>query len=198
FETMGRVDPLDFLRAPDWLPRVTHLRGRKTMAYFRKIVADTVAMREERIRRDPDHAPQDFLTLLLRAEGPDGLTRAEIEDNIITFIGAGHETTARALGWTIYCLAGAPWERSRIEAEIDRVTEAEPDPVKWLDAMPLTRAAFEEALRLYPPAPSINREPVETDRYRDFVLPRKAQVLIMPWTVHRHRKNWLDPESFLP
>ena len=42
FETMGRVDPLDLLRAPDWLPRITRLRGRKTMAYFRKIVADTV------------------------------------------------------------------------------------------------------------------------------------------------------------
>lgn len=198
FETMGRVDPLDLLRAPDWLPRITRLRGRKTMAYFRKIVSDTVAMREERMRRDPDSVPEDFLTLLLRAEGPDGLSRAEIEDNIITFIGAGHETTARALGWTIYCLAEAPWERDRIEAEIDAVTAREPDPVKWLEAMPLTRAAFEEALRLYPPAPSINREPVETDHYKDLVLPKGAQVLVMPWTVHRHRKSWDNPEAFLP
>lgn len=198
FETMGRVDPLDLLRAPDWLPRITRLRGRNTMAYFRKIVTDTVAMREGRMRRDPEGAPQDFLTLLLRAEGPDGLTRSEIEDNIITFIGAGHETTARALGWVIYCLSEAPWERDRVEAEIDRVTANEPDPVKWLDAMPLTRSAFEEALRLYPPAPSINREPIETDRYRDLVLPKGAQVLVMPWTVHRHRKLWTDPEAFLP
>ncbi|MGO4843854.1 cytochrome P450, partial [Rhizobiaceae sp. 2RAB30] len=72
FETMGRVDPLDLLRAPDWLPRITRIRGRKTMAYFRKIVSDTVVMREERMRRDPDGVPEDFLTLLLRAEGPDG------------------------------------------------------------------------------------------------------------------------------
>ncbi|RVD68750.1 cytochrome P450, partial [Mesorhizobium sp. M4A.F.Ca.ET.029.04.2.1] len=110
FETMGRVDPLDLLRAPLWLPRLTRIRGRKTMAYFRDIVAGTVKMREERLKRDPDHVPQDFLTLLLKAEGPDGLTRSEVEDNIITFIGAGHETTARALGWTLYCLAEAPWE----------------------------------------------------------------------------------------
>ena len=52
FETMGRVDPLDLLRAPDWLPRLTRLRGRTTMAYFRKIVADTVSMRTERLARD--------------------------------------------------------------------------------------------------------------------------------------------------
>ena len=51
FETMGRVDPLDLLRAPDWLPRVTHMRGRRTMAFFRKIVSDTVALRIAQARR---------------------------------------------------------------------------------------------------------------------------------------------------
>jgi cytochrome P450 len=198
FETMGRVDPLDLLRAPDWLPRLTRLRGRKTMAYFRKIVADTITMRSERMKSAPDEVPEDFLTLLLRAEGPSGLTRGEIEDNIITFIGAGHETTARALGWTIYCLAEAPWEREAIEREIDAVLAREPDPVKWLDAMPLTRAAFEEALRLYPPAPSINREPIVPEQWRDLYIPPKAAVLIMPWTIHRHRKLWDRPDAFMP
>ncbi|AWC20668.1 Pentalenene oxygenase [Aminobacter sp. MSH1] len=198
FETMGRVDPLDLLRAPEWLPRITRIRGRKTMAYFRKIVTDTVAMRSDRLARDPAGVPQDFLTLLLRAEGPDGLSRQEIEDNIITFIGAGHETTARALGWTIYCLAEATWERDRVEQEIDEVLAREPDPVKWLDAMPYTRAVFEEALRLYPPAPSINREPIADDDYKGLKIPRKAQVLVMPWTVHRHRKLWDRPNAFMP
>ena len=198
FETMGRVDPFDILKAPDWVPRFTRLRGRKTMAYFRAIVSDTVRMREERIARDPDGVPEDFLTLLLRAEGPDGLTRAEVEDNIITFIGAGHETTARALGWTIFCLANAPWEREMVEAEIDAVLEREPDPVKWLDAMPFTRAAFEEALRLYPPAPSINREPIKPETYQTLSIRKGAQVLIMPWTIHRHRKLWDQPNAFLP
>ncbi|TGP24049.1 MULTISPECIES: cytochrome P450 [unclassified Mesorhizobium] len=198
FETMGRVDPLDLLRAPEWLPRLTRIRGRKTMAYFRNIVANTVKLREERLKRDPDGVPQDFLTLLLKAEGPDGLTRSEVEDNIITFIGAGHETTARALGWTIYCLAEAPWERDRVEREIDAVLAREPDPTKWLDAMPLTRAAFEEALRLYPPAPSINREPIEPETWNGLYIPRYAAVLVMPWVVHRHRKLWDKPDAFMP
>jgi len=198
FETMGRVDPLDLLRAPDWLPRITRIRGKKTMAYFRGIVADTIEMRVDRLKRDPDNTPEDFLTLLLKAEGPDGLTRGEVEDNIITFIGAGHETTARALGWTLYCLAESPWEREKIEQEIDAVLAREPDPVKWLDAMPLTRAAFEEAMRLYPPAPSINRQPIETDTYKDLTLVEGATVLVMPWTVHRHRKLWDQPDAYMP
>ncbi|WP_127520145.1 cytochrome P450 [Mesorhizobium sp. Z1-4] len=198
FETMARVDPLDILAAPDWLPRITRIRGRKVMKFFRKIVSDTIAMRESRMRGDPDAVPTDFLTLLLRAEGPDGLQRAEIEDNIITFIGAGHETTARALGWTLYCLAEAPWEREAVEAEIDAVVASEPDPSKWLEKMPLTRAAFEEAMRLYPPAPSINREAIEADRYEGLEIVKGAQVLIMPWTIHRHRKLWEKPNAFLP
>ena len=166
------------------------------MAYFRSIVADTIVMRSERLKRSPTPS-EDFLTLL-EAEGPDGLTRAEIEDNIITFIGAGHETTARALGWAIYCLAEAPWEREPIEKEIDAVLSREPDPTRWLDAMPLTRAAFEEALRLYPPAPSINREPIEPETWRDLYIPPKAAVLMMPWTIHRHRKHWEKPDAFMP
>ncbi len=198
FETMGRVDPLDLLGAPDWLPRITRLLGRNSLGFFRKIVADTIEMRKQRLARDPEGTPEDFLTLLLRAEGPDGLTRAEIEDNIITFIGAGHETTARALGWTLYCLAESPWERERIEAEIDGVMASGADPVEWLEKMPLARAAFEEALRLYPPAPSINREAVEDDRYADLVIPRGTQVLVMPWTVHRHRLLWDNPDAFIP
>ncbi len=198
FETMGRVDPLDLLRAPTWLPRLTRIRGKKTMDFFRNIVANTVAQRSERLKRDPEGAPEDFLTLLLRAEGPDGLTRDEVSDNIITFIGAGHETTARALGWTLYCLSQAPWERDRVEAEIDAVLAREPDPTKWLDTMPYTRAAFEEAMRLYPPAPSINREPIEPESWRDLDIPAKAAVLVMPWTVHRHRKLWDKPDAFMP
>jgi cytochrome P450 len=198
FETMGRIDPLDLLRAPDWLPRITRLRGRKTMTFFRKIVSDTVELRKERLAAGGKDAPNDFLSLLLKAEGPDGLTRDEIEDNIITFIGAGHETTARALGWTIYMLAEAPWERERIEAEIAEMLAREPDPVKWLDQMPFTRAAFEEAMRLYPPAPSIGRRAIEEDRFRDFYIHKGAQIQIMPWTVHRHRLLWDKPDAFMP
>ena len=197
FETMGRVDPLDLLGAPDWLPRFTRILGRKSLAYFRNLVAETMRMRQQKLDSGAE-VPEDFLTLLLRAQGPDGLSRAEIEDNIITFIGAGHETTARALGWTLYCLANLPAEREKVEQEIDRVLTSNRPPVEWLDAMPLTRASFEEALRLYPPAPSINREAIEDDSFANLKIKRGTQVLVMPWTVHRHRKLWDDPEAFRP
>jgi cytochrome P450 len=148
-----------------------------------------------------EDVPNDFLTLLLRAEGPDGLSRAEIEDNIITFIGAGHETTARALGWTLYLLAKAPQERERVEAEIDAFfADGGNDlpPQEWLAKLPFTRAAFEEAMRLYPPAPSINREAATDDTYGDLKIAKGTAVLVMPWVIHRHRLYWDQPDAFMP
>jgi cytochrome P450 len=200
---MGRVDPLDLLKAPKWIPRPTRIGGRPVLDKFRAIVRETMIARKERIARDPASAPQDFLTLLLAQEGPDGLTEAEIEDNIITFIGAGHETTARALGWTLYCLANSPADRAAVEEEIDAALAREPDPVKWLDLMPYTRATFEAAMRLYPPAPSINRAAITDDRWtapdgKVVEIPKGTTVLVMPWTLHRHELLWERPRAFMP
>lgn len=200
---MGRVDPMDLLRAPPYVPRLTRIGGRRVLDKFRAVVAETIDRRRQRLKTDRAAAPDDFLTLLLDAEGPDGLDMAEIEDNILTFIGAGHETTARALAWTLYCVAHLPRYRETMEAEIDQVTASGAPPVEWLDRMPHVRAAFEEALRLYPPAPSINRAAIEPDRWTDangktVEIRKDTTILVMPWTLHRHALYWDKPRHFMP
>jgi len=200
---MGRVDPMDLMRAPSWVPRVTRIGGQKILDQFRGMVHKTMDLRLEQMRADRAAAPQDFLTLLLEQAGPDGLTNEEIEDNILTFIGAGHETTARALAWTLYCIANSPHIRDAMEEEIDRVLAEGAEPVEWLDLMPVTRAAFEEALRLYPPAPSINRAAIADDSWTDARGERVdihagMTVLIMPWTLHRHELYWEKPRAYMP
>lgn len=201
--TMGRVDPLDLLKAPEWLPRIQRMRGRGVMEKFRHVMRQTIDARRRKMRDEPDAVNNDFLTLLLNAEGPDGLTAAEIEDNLITFIGAGHETTARALGWTLYCLANAPHELAIVDEEIDAVLAGDPPPVEWLELMPKTRAAFEEAMRLYPPAASINRMAIEGETFtfsdgETLEIDKENTVLVMPWVLHRHRNFWTNPNAFQP
>ncbi|EPE95570.1 cytochrome P450 [Rhizobium grahamii] len=200
---MGRVDPMDLLRAPSWVPRVTRIGGQKVLDKFRNIVRQTMDARLARMQADRVSAPDDFLTLLLDQAETGGLTNDEIEDNILTFIGAGHETTARALAWTLYCVANTPHIRGAMEEEIDRVLAQDVEPVKWLDLMPYTRAAFEEALRLYPPAPSINRAAITADRWTDakgetVEIEAGVTVLIMPWTLHRHELYWEKPRAYIP
>lgn len=200
---MGRVDPFDLLRAPGWIPRFTRLKGRKVLQKFRQLVRRTMDQRRALMLADRAMAPGDFLTLLLDLEGPDGLTVEEIEDNILTFIGAGHETTARALAWTFFCVAHCPHVRDAMEEEIDRVIASGADAVDWLELMPHVRAAFEEAMRLYPPAPSINRDAIEPDRYvaasgEVVEIAKGTTVLVMPWTLHRHELYWEKPRVFDP
>ncbi|KKX26587.1 cytochrome P450 [Rhizobium sp. LC145] len=200
---MGRVDPMDLLRAPSWVPRLTRIGGQRVLDKFRGVVADTMALRRKRMRENRADTPEDFLTLLLDLARPDGLTMDEIEDNILTFIGAGHETTARALAWTLYCVAHSPHVRQNMEAEIDQVLASGADPVEWLDLMPWVRAAFEEAMRLYPPAPSINRAAIADDRWTSPAgetvrIAAGVTVLVMPWTLHRHELHWEKPRAFMP
>lgn len=200
---MGRVDPMDILLAPEWLPRLTRIGGKKVMNRFRTIVSETMALRRKRMATDPAGTPNDFLTLLLQTEGANGLSTAEIEDNILTFIGAGHETTARALAWTLYCVANTPAFRETMETEIDEVLKSGAEPVEWLNLMPHVLAAFEEAMRLYPPAPSINRAAIEEDEWTSPTgervrIPKGIAVLVMPWTLHRHVLYWDRPRAFMP
>ena len=194
-KTMGRVDPMDVLDAPAFVPRVTRLMGSRSQAYFRRLIAATIERRQELLARAPKTAPRDLLTLLLEAEG---LSRSEVEDNIITFIGAGHETTARALGWTIYLLSQAPEERALVEAELDSFDLSDPSPATWTERLPHTRAVFEEAMRLYPPAPSLNRMAIEDDSVDGMRIPKGAAVLILPWILHRHERLWSRPGEFVP
>jgi cytochrome P450 len=193
--TMGHADPLDILGAPAFLPRFTRMAGGKSERYFRALIAGTIAKRQAALARDPASAPRDLLTLLLEA---DGLTREGIEDNIITFIGAGHETTARALGWTLYLLSQAPDEREKVEAELDAALDGLDDPTSWVEHLPFTRAAFEEAMRLYPPAPSLNRQAIAADRFGDIDVPAGASLLVLPWVLHRHERLWQKPGHFMP
>lgn len=200
---MGRIDPMDLLRAPSWVPRVTRIGGQKVLEKFRTIVRNTMDMRLAKMKADRSKAPNDFLTLLLEQAGPDGLTKEEIEDNILTFIGAGHETTARALAWTLYCVSNSPHIREAMEKQIDAVLASGAEPVEWPDLMPQTHAAFEEALRLYPPAPSINRAAISDDSWTSakgerVEIEAGVTVLVMPWTLHRHELHWDRPRAFMP
>lgn len=197
-DSMGRFDPLDILGAPNWIPRLSHWRGRKALVFLRGAAKETIARRRRKLGARPDDVPDDLLTALLRAEVDGAMTPARTEDHVATFLGAGHETTGRALTWTLYCLAEAPWERALVEEEIDALMAAPPPPSAWLERLPRTRAAFEEAMRLYPPLPTIFREAISDDRIDDLAIEPGSQILVVPWILHRHRGRWADPDAFVP
>ena len=119
----------------------------------------------------------------------------EVAANILTFILAGHETTARALGWTLYLLSRQPEYLARLQVEADAFDVSDP---KWADGLPWTRAVLEETMRLFPPAPTMARKALDGDEIGGQAIKAGATVIISPWVLQRHKLLWDDPDAFRP
>ncbi len=200
FDTAGRIDPLDLLGFPDFIPRIGRIRSRPIMRFFRDTVDAIIATRRKNLG-DPNYKrPHDLLTLLLEAKDPEtgeGLDEEELRANIITFVGAGHETTANALTWSLYLLSESPEWRARLEAEADREL-GHGDAETLAERLLETRAVIEEAMRLYPPAATLTREAIEPDMLAGRRIKKGMRVVVPPFVVHRHRLLWRDPDLFMP
>ena len=125
-------------------------------------------------------------------------TATQIEDHIISFIGAGHETTARALCWLVYLLSQDTKRRERLEAEVDALDIDTIPCEEWADHLPFTIACFEETMRLFPPAPFISREAIKDDKVDGYEVAADGVVLINTWQLHRHIQYWDNPSAFIP
>lgn len=194
-QAIGPIDPLDVFGVPEFVPRIGRLRARPAGRYFAEMVDDLMSRRKALMEKG--EAPQDLLTLLLAAHDPEtgnGLSDLAVRANIITFIAAGHETTAITLTWALYLLSQDPEARARLEAEVDAAGAGD----FAVEELPFARAVIEEAMRLFPPVPFLSRQAVRADRLGRVKIPRGSLVMIAPWVLHRHRLLWDDPEAFVP
>ena len=199
FEAIGKLDPFDVLGLPAAVPRLSRWRLRPMLKLFECAIDNIVATRRRRLAENPDKVPRDILTLLLEAHDPDTgetLSEAEVRANILTFISAGHETTANCITWTLYLLSQSPEWRSRVQAEADR--ELDGDLEGLSERLVETRAVIEEANRLYPPIAAISRAALGPDELAGEPIRRGTMVVIAPYVLHRHRALWNDPDCFDP
>ena len=196
---VGRPDPLDLLNAPDWLPRLSRLRGLKAVKHLRQMIGELTQSRKAR-RDGGEKLPDDFLSRLLLVGDEDTapFSDIDIEDHVLAFIGAGHETTARALSWLFYLLSNDTISRDRLEAEVDKLEIDSISPEKWGEHLPFTLACFEETMRLFPPAPFIAREAINEDIHGDTTIPAKSVLFLNTWQLHRHKTLWDKPDAFIP
>jgi len=142
----------------------------------------------------------DLLSMLLRAQDAGALTPAEVRDEFVTLVIAGHETVASSLTWTLHLLSRHPQVADRLAAEFDAVLGTPARVPTWADlpALRLTRAVVDEALRLYPPAWVITRRAVAADELAGAPIPAGTMVILSPWLVHRRAASWPDPRRFDP
>jgi len=200
FDAVGPIDPMDILGLPEWLPRLGRMQAQPSVDYFEKVVNELIAGRRARVEAG-EEVPSDLLTLLLAARDPEtgqGLSDLDVRANIVTFIAAGHETTANLLTWALYLISQDEGVRARLEAEVDAVVGAGPVAPEHAAALPYAKAVLEETMRLYPPAAFLSREAIKEDRIEGVRLPAGSLVMIAPWVLHRHKLLWAEPDLFDP
>ena len=160
---------------------------------------DAIVAARRRAPHDAGH--RDLLDLLIAARDPETGEPAatdEVRDQSATMIFAGYETTARLLFWASYLLTLDRGEQARLRAE---VAAFPPERVTTLDDLghwPRLRLVLLETLRLYPPVPILVREPLEDDAIMGQPVRRGVQAFVAPWVLHRHRKYWQHPTTFIP
>ncbi len=142
----------------------------------------------------------DVLSILLLArdeEDGTGLTDAQVRDEVMTLLLAGHETTSNALTWTWYELARNPGALAALATEVATLGDR-PVTVEDLPALPYNLAVLEEAMRMHPPAYMTGREAVEDVTLGGHRLPKGALVLVNIRGIHRRADYYPRPETFDP
>jgi cytochrome P450 len=142
----------------------------------------------------------DLLNYMLNAEHEDGgrLPNRRIRDESLTFMLAGHETTANAMSWMWYLLALNPQARIRLLAEVDEVLKGRRPTADDLARLPWTTACFQEAMRYYSPAWMIPRVAVKEDFIGGHRIRPGTTVIIPAHVVHHDHRWWPNPEEYDP
>jgi cytochrome P450 len=166
---------------------------------FRQLARDVTALVESRRARHADCC--DLLQLLLDARDADtgeSMSEAEVVDEVMTLVVAGHETTASTLNWTWWLLATNPAVELRVAAEQLAVGDLGHAGYADLIRLPCTRQVLHESMRLYPPGWLLTRRSIGPDTLGGHALPPGTDVFISPYLVHRHPGHWSRPETFDP
>jgi cytochrome P450 len=189
FEGTGAVD----LLLPSWITTPGQRRYERAMDAFDETVRELV----ERRRRNPDRH-DDLLTTMLETEDDHeyAMSDAEVHDHLVTFLVAGHETTATVLTFTWLLLSTHPDERARLDEEVAALDG--PPSTDDLDELPVTERVVKEAMRLYPPAFMQFREAVTDTTLGGYDIPEGTKVLLPQYTVHRDDRWWDAPDQFRP
>lgn len=194
----GKVSLFDLFGLPDWVPRPGRLISGQAMKATKSLADRAI---EARATRQSTGVP-DLLDLLLAGEDPDTgrrMNTAEMRDNLLTFIVAGHETTALALSWSLYLCAFDPAVQDEARAEAQRVLgQRKSFGAEDIPKLGLIRRIVDEALRLYPPAALVSRTAQQADELCGREIRPGDTVMIPIYALHRHHQLWEDPDAFRP
>jgi len=184
------------------LPPIARYLPTQAMIEFRRAVGrlDSTVYRIIAQRRESGSDSGDLLSMLIQARDEDGgrMTDKQLRDEVLTFLLAGHETTALALSWTWYLLGQNPETEKKLHQELDRVLDGRVPTFADLPALSYAERVIKESLRLYPPAWGLARTVIKEFELAGYRIPPGANVVMSTWIMHRDPKYFPEPERFDP
>jgi cytochrome P450 len=184
------------LALPVWIPTSGTLKFRQAKRTLDRTVLEIIQSR----RQNPTDRV-DLLDLLLDCRDEDtgeGMSDRELQDQIITLINAGHETTATALAWTWYLLGTHPEVMANLQDELETTLNGHSPTSEKLSQLQYTRRVFDEAQRLCPIGIGIPRVALEDDEIQGYFIPKGSVFTIAQYFIFRHPEFWENPEQFDP
>lgn len=186
---------------PMWVPTPRHRAFKRAAAELDRVVLGII---DERRRCGSDG--DDLLAMLMAARDPDtgeGMTDRQLRDEVMTFLLAGHETTAVTLAWAFHLLAQHREIEESVRADVRAAIGDRAPVLADLAALGSVRRVIDETLRLYPAVSSLTRQTHAADEIGGYEIPRDSIVFLSPWVTHRHPAFWeapdrFDPDRFLP
>ena len=152
------------------------------------------------IARRQRSGTKDVLSLLLTQQDlADGsLSDEDVRNETVTFVLAGHETTATALTWACYLLSTHPAPQERLAEEAQSVLGDRAPTMEDVPRLSYASAVFNEALRLFPPVGVFGRRVLQSMSLGGYDIPQGATVLLSPYIIQRNSRYFENPHAFVP
>lgn len=174
----------------------------KTFKQFsREIIQKKMTEKAEKNLNLSNTKRKAFLDLLISSEDAGRLSVADIQEEVDTFMFAGHGTATAVFTWAIYVLARNPIEQNKLHQELDEVfggdlncdvTRDHLRELRFLDMV------VKEAMRLYPSDVFIGRRTDEECVIDGKVIPPDTDLTMNIYYIHRHPEIWENPNKFVP
>jgi cytochrome P450 len=184
---------------PNWAPTPVNRRQNAALRELHDLLRGIIRQRQASGRDEGD-----LLSMLVQARDEDGrpMSEAQMIDECVTLVTAGHDTTAVALMWVWLLLGKHPEAAARLYEEVDGRLAGQPLTFEKLADLPYTEMVVKETLRLFPPAFSFGRAPTEDIAFelngREYAFRKGATLIISTMAMHRLPEYFPEPERFRP
>lgn len=189
------------MQNPHLVP-LTYINGKRKAFYKNKKLFDDYILKIIETRQKQKNDAPDLLNMLMGVQDADTgevMSKQQLRDEIMTMYAAGNDTSANALGWTLYLLAQHPEVVQRLRAEAQLVLGNNTCPsFADLRRLQYTKQVIEESMRLFPPAWSLGRENLADDNILGYDIPKGSIIWISSYTLHRDPRYWENPNTFNP